>query len=211
MTARAALPENVQMINLTRIFKTACAASAAMSCGAILTTLGIIIGIAAVIAMMEIGKGSSAAIQQTIASMGANNLMILPGHAPAGGVSYGAAATMTLTPQRLRRHAADCPAVAAAAPVVRARAQIVYGNRNWVPTHIYGTTPAYLEVRDWTDMAEGDCFTDQDVAQRQQGLPHRPDRWSRELFDERSPIGKEIRLQNVAFKVVGVLSPRAPT
>ena len=129
----------------------------------ILTTLGIIIGVAAVIAMMEIGSGSSRAIQSTIASMGANNLLVMPGTAASGGVSFGAGSVMTLTPQDCDAILRDCPAVSAAAPVVRARTQVVYAGRNWVPMYIYGTTPQFLEVRDWTTLSAGEPFTERDV------------------------------------------------
>src|SRR5512136_2007469 len=101
----------------------------------VLTTLGIIIGVAAVIAMMEIGKGSASSIQRSIASMGANNLLIMPGTAASGGASFGAGSVMTLTPQDADAILQDCSAVRAIAPVVRARAQIVYGDRNWVPLY----------------------------------------------------------------------------
>src|SRR5919204_2510687 len=124
-----------------------------------LTTLGIVIGIAAVIAMMEIGQGSATAVQQTIQSMGANNLLVQPGTAASGGVSFGSGSVITLTPQDAEAIARDCPAVNSVAPVVRARTQVVYGNRNWVPLYIYGTTPAFLEVRDWNELAAGDIFT----------------------------------------------------
>ena len=83
---------------------------------AALTALGIIIGVAAVIIMMEIGKGSSAAIQRTIANMGANNLLILPGTAASGGVSFGAGSVMTLTPQDTDAILKECPAVRSARP-----------------------------------------------------------------------------------------------
>src|SRR5437667_11560797 len=91
-----------------------------------LTTLGIVIGVAAVIAMMEIGHGSATAIRKTIASMGANNLMVMPGTASSGGVSYGAGSVTTLTPQDTEAILRECPAVSNAAPVVRARTQVVY-------------------------------------------------------------------------------------
>src|SRR5947209_8602829 len=109
-----------------------------------LTCLGIIIGVAAVIAMMEIGQGSSAAIQKSIASMGANNLMVFPGTAASGGVSFGAGSSITLTPEDSDAIAKECAAIRAAAPVVRVRAQVVYGGKNWVPMNIYGTTPDFL-------------------------------------------------------------------
>src|SRR5215813_6829213 len=94
-----------------------------------LTILGIVIGIAAVIAMMEIGKGSSGAIQRTIASMGANNLLIFPGTASTGGVSFGAGSILTLTDQDAQAIVQDCPAVADAAPIVRMRGQVIYQDR----------------------------------------------------------------------------------
>jgi len=114
---------------------------------AALTTLGIVIGVAAVIAMMEIGSGSASAIQATIASMGANNLLILPGTASSGGVSFGGGSNKTLTPQDAEAILNESPAVRGAVPMVRARTQVIYGNRNWVPSFIYGTTPAWLDVR----------------------------------------------------------------
>ena len=173
----------------------------------ILTTLGIIIGVAAVIAMMEIGSGSSRAIQSTIASMGANNLLIMPGTAASGGVSFGAGSIMTLTPQDCDAILRDCPAVSAGAPVVRARTQVVYGSHNWVPLYIYGTTPQFLGVRDWTTLAEGEPFTDRDVRNGSKVcLLGRT--LVRELFQNQSPIGKEVRVKNVSFRVVGVLAQK---
>jgi ABC-type antimicrobial peptide transport system permease subunit len=172
-----------------------------------LTTLGIIIGVAAVIAMMEIGKGSSTAIQHTIASMGANNLLVQPGTAASGGVSFGAGSVMTLTPQDADAILRECSASAAVAPVVRARTQVVYGNRNWVPMYIYGTTPAFLDVRDWNDLTEGEPFMERDVRNSSK-VCLIGQTLVRELFGPESPIGQSVRVQNVAFKVIGVLSPR---
>ncbi len=171
---------------------------------AALTTLGIVIGVAAVIAMMEIGHGSAIAIQRTIASMGANNLLVMPGTAASGGVTFGAGSKMTLTPQDADAIEQECPAVGSVAPVVRARTQVVYGNRNWVPLYIYGTTPTFLPVRNWTDMAAGDPFTERDVRSYSQ-VCLIGQTLVRELFGGQSPIGKEIRVQNVSFKVIGVL------
>ena len=171
---------------------------------AALTTLGIVIGVAAVIAMMEIGNGSAAAIQRSIASMGTSNLIIRPGTAASGGISYGAGSVMTLTPEDAEAIEQECPAVASVAPIVRVRTQVVYGNRNWVPYFIYGTTPQYLRVRDWTNLAEGENFTDQDVRNASK-VCLVGQTIVRELFEGQSPIGQELRIQNVAFKVIGVL------
>src|SRR5947209_12030417 len=172
-----------------------------------LTTLGIIIGVAAVIAMMEIGQGSRSAIQKTIASMGANNLLIQPGTASSGGVTFGSGSIITLTPQDAEAILRECPAVRAVAPIVRARTQVVFGNRNWVPLYIYGTTPEFLDVRDWTDLSEGEPFTDRDVRNGSK-VCIVGQTLVRELFQNRSPLGQEVRVQNVSFKVVGVLSAR---
>jgi ABC-type antimicrobial peptide transport system permease subunit len=169
-----------------------------------LTTLGIVIGVAAVIAMMEIGNGSSAAIQRSIASMGANNLLVRPGTAASGGISFGAGSVMTLTPEDAGAIEKECPAVGSVAPIERVRTQVVYGNRNWVPYFIYGTTPGYLQVRDWTDLAEGDTFTDRDVRNASK-VCLVGQTIVRELFGGQSPIGLELRIQNVAFRVIGVL------
>jgi ABC-type antimicrobial peptide transport system permease subunit len=188
----------------TRVLRTAFRALGRNKMRAALTTLGIVIGIAAVIAMVEIGRGSSTAIQKTIASMGANNLVVMPGTAATGGVSFGAGTTLTLTPADADSILRDCPDVAAAAPVVRARAQVVYGDRNWVPLYIYGTTPAFLDVRDWTDLAEGENFTDRDVRDASQVCVV-GETIVKELFDAQSPLGKEVRVLNVSFKIIGVL------
>jgi ABC-type antimicrobial peptide transport system permease subunit len=174
---------------------------------AALTALGIIIGVSAVIAMMEIGNGSSAAIQKTISSMGANNILVMPGTAASGGVSFGAGSVMTLTPQDADAIAKECPAVRFVAPVVRVRPQVVYGNRNWVPMFVYGTTPDFLNVRDWNNLAEGEPFTDRDVRNASK-VCLLGQTLVRELFYGQSPIGKEIRMQNVSFRVVGVLSAK---
>jgi ABC-type antimicrobial peptide transport system permease subunit len=174
---------------------------------AMLTTLGIIIGVAAVIAMMEIGEGSSKAIQRSISSMGANNLLIMPGTAASGGVSFGAGSVMTLTPQDCDAILHECPAVSSAAPMVRARTQVIYGNHNWVPLFIYGTTPAYLAVRDWTTLAEGEMFTERDIRNSSK-VCVLGQTLVRELLGGESPIGKEVRVQNVSFRVVGVLSSK---
>jgi ABC-type lipoprotein export system ATPase subunit/ABC-type antimicrobial peptide transport system permease subunit len=188
-------------------FRTALGALRRNKMRSALTALGVIIGVGAVIAMMEIGQGSKSAIQKTIASMGANNLLVYPGAAASGGISFGSGSVQTLTPPDCEEIARQCSSVSEVAPVVRSRATIVYGNRNWVPQYIYGTTPSFLGVRDWEDMEEGEPFTDRDVRN-----------WTkvcmigttikRELFQDESPIGEEIRIQNVSFRVIGVLKSK---
>ncbi|MBN8549097.1 MAG: ABC transporter permease [Deltaproteobacteria bacterium] len=193
------------MIDLLRTVRTALMAIRRNSLRAFLTALGIIIGIAAVIVMMEIGQGSRAAIQQTIAGMGSNTILITPGTAASGGVSFGAGSSPTLTEADADAIRRESPSVRSVAPVVRARAQVVYGNRNWVPQNIYGTTADYLDVRDWTKLAQGSVFTERDVRNRSK-VCLIGQTLVRELFQGEDPIGKEIRVQNVSLKVVGVLA-----
>jgi ABC-type antimicrobial peptide transport system permease subunit len=174
-----------------------------------LTMLGIIIGIWAVITMVEIGKGASTSIRKSFESMGANQVIVFPGAAATGGINFGVGSNMTLTSEDCEAIMADCPSVAVAAPIVRVKGtpQIVYQDRNWVPQTVMGSTPDYLRVRQWTDFEEGDNFTDADVrnAARVCVIGKRV---VRELFGTSSPMGQELRLQNVSFKVIGVLSSK---
>jgi ABC-type antimicrobial peptide transport system permease subunit len=166
--------------------------------GLLLATLGIL-GVAAVIALAEIGQGSAQAVSQTLKSMGPSNLLVMPATASAGGV---------LTADDAAAIAKECgDAVVGVAPVVRARTQVTVGNKNWVPLYLYGTTPSFLEVREWTDLEEGEPFTDADVRNGTR-VCLIGQTIKRELFNDQSPLGREIRLQNVTFQVVGVLSPR---
>jgi ABC-type antimicrobial peptide transport system permease subunit len=170
----------------------------------LLTCVGIVIGIAAVIAMMEIGNGVSTLNQRAIASLGANNLLVMPGQAASGGVSWGSGSVMTLTPQDCDAITRETTTIRAAAPEVRASGQLVYGNKNWIPMQVTGTTPAWFDVRQWP-IGEGAYFTDQDV--RNTGkVCVIGQTIQKQLFENEDPIGKELRLANVTLRVVGVLS-----
>jgi ABC-type antimicrobial peptide transport system permease subunit len=193
------------MLFLIRILKVAIRALRRNVMRSALTTLGIVIGIAAVIAMVEIGQGSATEIKQRMKNMGADNLLVQPGTAASGGVSFGSGSIMTLTPQDADAISHECPAVVAVAPIVRARAQVIYGNRNWVPLYIYGTTPRFLDVRDWNEFDEGEPFTEQDVRNGSKVCVI-GQTLLKELFGGESPIGKEVRVQSVSFTVKGVLS-----
>jgi macrolide transport system ATP-binding/permease protein len=169
-----------------------------------LTTLGIVIGVAAVIAMVEISEGSRTSLIQTMSSMGANMLIVQSGAAASGGVSWGMGSEKTLTPQDAEEIGKQCPAVVAVAPQVQGSGQVVYQNRNWVPMAMYGTTPSYLTIRDWEYMDEGEMFTDRDVlAASKVCVIGRT--LARELFQGESPVGREVRVRNVGLRVIGVL------
>ena len=193
-------------MKVLRIFKTALRALRRNVMRAVLTTLGIVIGVGAVIAMMEIGHGTSATIQKTVAAMGADNILVFPGAASSGGVSFGSGSGISLTADDVEAIINNCPAVRNAAPIVRSRTTIVYSGKNWVPNEIFGTTPDYLTVRDWPTL-EGELFTERDVRNGSKvcvvGTTI-----VRELFSNQSPLGQEVRVNNVSFKVIGVLKSK---
>ncbi|AGA31114.1 ABC transporter permease [Singulisphaera acidiphila] len=171
----------------------------------VLTTLGIIIGVGSLISIAEIGKGSSTAIKQVLVTTGANSLLVQAGAASNNGVSLGSGTIKTLTPEDAEAITNECPAVDSLAPIVVARRQVVNGNRNWVPIYIYGTTPGFLRVREWERLAEGEAFTTDDVRDVSmvcvlgQTLVD-------ELFSGESPLGKEVFVNDVPLRVIGVLS-----
>jgi putative ABC transport system permease protein len=171
----------------------------------LLTMLGIVIGVASVIATVAIGTGATQRIQDQIASIGSNIIMIQPGSTTSSGLRLGAGNAATLTEQDAKDIASQCPSVALAAPTVRGAAQIVFGPNNWATT-IYGVTPDYLTIRDLT-IAEGDVFTPQDV-DAANDVAVLGQTVVNNLFGGQDPIGQSIRIKNVPFSVVGVLTPK---
>jgi putative ABC transport system permease protein len=170
-----------------------------------LTMLGIIIGVAAVIAMVAVGSGASERIQQQIASIGSNVIIVMPGSITTSGIRLGAGNALTLTIDDAGAIADECPAVAGVAPLVRGGAQTVYGNNNWA-TSIQGTTPEYLQIRDLA-VIEGNAFTEQDVDSATK-VALLGKTVVDNLFGTEDPVGKVIRIKKVPFTVVGLLEPK---
>ena len=170
-----------------------------------LTMLGIVIGVASVIATVAIGSGASQRIQDQIASIGSNIIIITPGSTSSAGVRLGPGNAATLSEADARDIPAECPDVALTAPYVRGGAQVVNGNNNWATT-VYGVTPDYLTIRQLS-VADGAEFAQQDVdsANKVAVLGKTP---VDNLFGGADPIGQTIRIKNVPFTVVGVLTPK---
>jgi putative ABC transport system permease protein len=170
-----------------------------------LTMLGIVIGVASVIATVAIGSGATQRIQDQIASIGSNIIIITPGSTSSSGVRLGTGNAVTLSEADAKDIPAQCPDVALAAPYVRGGAQVVNGNNNWA-TIVYGVTPDYLTIRQLF-VADGAEFTQQDVdsANKVAVLGKTP---VDNLFGGADPIGQTIRIKQVPFTVVGVLAPK---
>lgn len=167
-----------------------------------LTMLGIIIGIAAVIAMMAVGSGASYVISQQIASIGSNIILVMPGSTTSGGIRTGSGGAQSLTSDDAKAIMSECPSVARASGTVRSTAQVVYGNMNW-STIIMGATLELLEIREWpvvngrsisqqdVDSASKVCLLGQTVAEN--------------IFGADDPVGKMVRIKKIPFTVIGVL------
>ena len=170
-----------------------------------LTMLGIVIGVAAVIAMVGVGTGATERIQDQIESIGSNLIIVLPGSISSNGVRLGSGGVATLTQDDAQAIAAECPSVALTAPTVRGGAQVVYGNNNWA-TNVQGVTPDYMILRDYT-MMFGQFFTTQDVdaAAKTAVLGETVER---NLFGDSDPTGQMVIIKNVPFTVAGVLTPK---
>jgi putative ABC transport system permease protein len=168
----------------------------------ILTMLGIIIGVGAVIAMIGIGQGADQTVQKQIATLGSNMLFITPGSGTQGGLRVGNGSTKTLVESDVAAILRECPAVVAAAPATQTSGQIVYEGDNW-GTRIVGTTPEYFDIRTWP-FQSGTSFTRDDVTTAA-NVAVIGETVRKNLFASTDPIGKKVRIGNLPFLVVGVL------
>ena len=169
-----------------------------------LTMLGMIIGVAAVVLMMAIGQGAQQSVKASIESMGSNMFIVLSGSTTAGGVRMGGGAAPTLTIADADA-IAELPGILTVAPVHPGSAQLVYGSNNW-STSAFGTTPAYLDVRDWP-VTEGFPFADSDLRSATR-VALIGKTVATNLFGDEDPVGKTIRVRNSPFVVVGVLGTK---
>ncbi|MDO8988433.1 MAG: ABC transporter permease [Sideroxyarcus sp.] len=168
----------------------------------VLTMLGMVIGVGAVILMLAVGQGAQQLIQAAITSMGSNLFIILSGSTTSGGARMGGGAAPTLTISDAQA-IEELPSVTAAAPSSPGTAQLVYGPNNW-STQITGTTPSFLTVRDW-QLAAGYPFADSDVRSATQ-VALLGQTVVDNLFGDEDPLGKTIRIKNSPYVVLGVLA-----
>lgn len=169
----------------------------------LLTALGIIIGIAAVIAVVAVGQGASVNMHSQISSMGNNLLMIFPGSQSTGGIRGGSGTQQTLTAEDGESILSESQYVTAMTPLIRAGGHCIYRENDWA-TMIQGVNVQYPEVRSW-EVAAGDFFTEADIksAARVCVLGKTV---AEQLFQGEDPIGKTIRIRNMPFRVIGVMS-----
>jgi putative ABC transport system permease protein len=168
----------------------------------ILTMLGMIIGVAAVIAMVSIGAGANERISAQIASVGSNLILVIPGSTTSGGLRSGFGGVPTLTMADAKAIGKELAAVARATPSVRGSAPVVYGNQNW-STIIQGVTPEFFQIRDWP-LAGGRHFTGAEVEAAAK-VAVLGQTVADNLFGEESPVGKIVRIKRVPFTVAGIL------
>src|ERR1043166_404271 len=191
-------------MNLLMIIRVAFRALQRNKMRAALTMLGIIIGVSAVVAMVSIGQGAQAAVQAQIDSIGTNLLFVSAGAQNVGGVrsATGDSGTNTLTVEDLDAIKREIPSVAMGTPTVNARGQLVAGNMNW-NTSIQGVSEQFPDVRKWT-VQSGEFFTDSDVRTAARVLVI-GQTIADNLFAGGDPIGQTIRVQNLPFRVIGVM------
>jgi putative ABC transport system permease protein len=172
---------------------------------ATLTMLGVIIGVAAVVATLAIGQGARSSVQAQIASLGSNMIMIFPGAPSAGGMRHAMGSSSTLTRDDFDAIKKECPSVARAAWQVRSGGQVIYGNQNW-STAVIGTTEDYFAIRDWV-IGSGAAFTDSDVRNGAK-VAVIGATVAENLFGDADPVGEVIRIKDLPFRVVGVLQKK---
>lgn len=193
------------MIDFSSTFKMAVLSLRVNKMRSILTSLGIIIGVSAVIIMLAVGQGASVKIQKDMASMGSNLLMISSASVTSGGVRMGQGTKPSLTLKDAYAIEKNCPSVGFVAPYSSEAKQVTYGNQNW-STNITGTTAEYMQIRDW-NINLGRNLSDEDISNMSK-VAILGNTVSNELFGDLNPIGKTIRIGGIPFKVVGLLESK---
>lgn len=192
-------------MSLLAALRSAWRALAANTLRSVLTMLGIIIGVAAVITMIAVGRGATERVQAQMKGLGSNIMLVLPGGVTAGGVRLGAQTGQALTEEDAQAIAVEIPEVQVAAPSLRTGAQVVVGNTNW-STSIFGATNDYLEAREWP-LVSGRLFEAAEL-QGSAKVAVIGQTVARELFGETDPLDQVIRVRKVPVTVIGLLEKK---
>ncbi len=174
----------------------------------VLTTLGIIIGVGAVIMMVSVGNGAKARVNKLIESLGANVMLIRSGSSQGAGVRGGAGTLPTLTESDAWAIQKEIASVSVAAPEVRGRAQVISGNMNWA-TSVQGITGEYIVAREWS-LLRGRLFEPTEI-KRSAKLVLLGKTVADNLFQDQDPVGQTLRVNRVPMTVIGLLSPKGQT
>ena len=192
-------------MNFLAAFRSALRALAANTLRSVLTMLGIIIGVAAVITMIAVGQGATDRVKEQMKGLGSNIMLVLPGGVTTGGVRLGAATGQALTEEDALAIAKDIPEVQIAAPSMRTGAQVVAGNSNW-STSVLGTTNDYLEGREWA-LASGRGFEAAEL-QGSAKVAIIGQTVAQQLFGDADPLEQVIRVKKVPMTIIGVLEKK---
>ena len=171
----------------------------------LLTALGIIIGVAAVIVMVAIGNGAQKKVEEQIASLGSNLIVIFPGSFNSGGVRMGAGSINRFTMKDVEKIREEATLLKGVTPIVRTGGQVIGGTGNW-NTRIEGVATNFLEISNWS-LASGEFFTEKDMISRAK-VAVLGKTVADQLFPNDDPIGQQIRIKNVPFRVIGVLASK---
>lgn len=193
-------------MNTINLFKIALKAIAANKLRSFLTALGIIIGVASVIAMLAIGQGSKRSIRQQISEMGSNMIMIHPGADMRGGVRQDPSEMQTLKISDFEALRDEARFITAISPSVNSSGQFVSGNNN-TPSTVYGINQDYLEIRQ-LEVEDGEMFTDQDIKTAAKVCLLGKTVVDNLFPDGSDPIGKVVRFNSIPFRVIGVLKSK---
>ena len=174
----------------------------------LLTALGIIIGVAAVVVMVAVGDGAQLKVEEQIASLGSNLIIITPGTSSSGGVRGGAGSFNRFTMEDVDKIKNEATLIKGVSPLVRSGGQIIGGSGNWF-TQIQGVSPDYLEIRSWA-LASGEFFTERDVTAKAKVCVLGSE-VADNLFPDEDAIGEQVRIRNVPFKVIGILKSKGQT
>jgi putative ABC transport system permease protein len=193
-------------MNITNLTKVSLNALMRNKFRSFLTMLGIIIGVASVIAMLAIGEGSKKSIQDQISSMGSNLVMVMPGTQMMGGVQQGNSSSKALEIKDVETIKRDCPSIQNVTPEVRGGGQVVAGSNNW-PTTFYGGDVNYLDIKK-VEVKSGRMFTEQEVSSAAKVCLIGQTVADNLFGDDVDPVGQTIRFKNIPVKVIGLLAEK---